>query len=67
MVFVLLGLWVLVIVAGQLWTARKMDSQDSVRLSSISLGVITSVAGFSFLLWLGTGIVAGAWIKPRLY
>jgi uncharacterized membrane protein HdeD (DUF308 family) len=62
MVFVLLGLWALVVGIGQLWTARKMDAQDSERGTAISLGAITSIAGVVFLLWPGTGVVAVAWI-----
>ena len=45
MVFVLLGLWALVVGIGQLWTARKMDAQDSERGTAISLGALTSIAG----------------------
>ena len=62
MVFVLLGLWALVIGLGQLWTARKMDTQDSERGTAISFGIMTSITGIVFLLWPGTGVVAVAWI-----
>ena len=62
MVIILLGLWALVTGAGHLWTARKMDRQDTERGTVMSVGVFASLAGLVLILWPGIAVIAIGWI-----
>jgi uncharacterized membrane protein HdeD (DUF308 family) len=60
--FTLLGLWVLLTGASQLWAGWQLAREDPERSMAMAIGWLGTAGGLALLLWPGSGLIAIGWL-----